>query len=104
MFEQYTYEYDRNSNITKETLKSEKEEVREHTYTAQGQLAGTQVTIDGVSRQPYRYTYDIVGNRTSVQHGSVTAFEYNGLNQMIRKTDHGNGSMVTDYTYDGSGN
>lgn len=105
IFEEYNYEYDKNSNITKETLKrGENIEIRSHVYTARGQLSDTYINYNGKSIEPYHYTYDEEGNRTSLKNGYTTSYQYNGLNQMTKQTVQLYSGIVTNYVYDGSGN
>ena len=105
IFEKYSYEYDRNSNITHEILqRGDNTEIRSHEYTVRGQLSDTNISVNGVAEQPYHYTYDEEGNRTSVQNGYTTTYEYNGLNQMTKQTVQLYGGIVTNYVYDKSGN
>jgi YD repeat-containing protein len=104
VYEKYSYEYDKNSNIIKETTEGAGKEVREYTYTEKGQLSDTAISINGSTQTPYHYEYDSVGNCTRLKHGYIEDMTYNGLNQLVKKTEHTGSEVVTNYTYDKSGN
>ena len=61
------------------------------------------VAKDGAEVTRYRYTYDILGNRTSVIEGKdkVTQYEYDAKSQLVKVMQ---GMNVTEYVYDSVGN
>lgn len=77
-------------------------ETREYTYSDfYDRLVQTAVTKGGTTKTT-SYSYDPAGNRISMtENGSTTTYEYNGLNQLKKKTDT---TGTTFYTYDSRGN
>lgn len=110
--EAYTYQYDKNSRLVKETLQnlySEKEddrqdEVRSYEYDRNRLNAANSYTSI--------YTYDVVGNRTGQKQiggaGTLTTdYRYNSLNQLTgsdTKDTNGTSKSSKVYTYDADGN
>ncbi len=95
--EAYTYEYDKNSRLVRETLQNlypEKEEerqdeIRTYTYDTSNRLVRTKVENRRNAAASYEtsYTYDAVGNRltetTSTNNQTeTTKYTYNSLNQL----------------------
>lgn len=110
--EAYTYQYDKNSRLVKETLQNlypEKEddrqdEVRSYEYDRNRLNAANSYTSI--------YTYDVVGNRTGQKQiggaGTLTTdYRYNSLNQLTgsdTKDTNGTSKSSKVYTYDADGN
>lgn len=116
VLEQYTYSYDKNSNIISETIinnyptKQEERvnETRTYTYDSLNRLITSKKT-DNISQTVSNasYTYDKVGNCTkSVEDGVTTYSTYNSLNQLVQRNVSKNGARVglTFYSYDANGN
>lgn len=114
--EQYTYSYDKNSNIISETVinnypaKQEEKvnETRTYTYDSLNRMVTSKI-IDNISQTVSNasYTYDKVGNCTkSVEDGVITYSTYNSLNQLVQRDVSKNGTRVglTFYSYDANGN
>lgn len=119
--ESYSYEYDKNSRIIKETIQNfypEKEEdkqqeVRNYTYDNQGSLLQMQVENVLHDEESYTvsYTYDAVGNRLSqvkemLGDKETTDYSYNSLNQLmssITRTSDGTVTEQKSYIYDVAG-
>ena len=78
-----------------------------YTYVTNGGNTSSLVathTVDGVV---YSYTYDGLGNITSVKENGTlkTAYSYDSLGQLIKATHYSDGQTVSyDYYYDKSGN
>ena len=120
--EAYTYQYDKNSRLVKETLQnlySEKEddrqdEVRSYEYDRRGNLVQTKVEnrLNAANSYTSIYTYDAVGNRTGQKQiggaGTLTTdYRYNSLNQLTgsdTKDTNGTSKSSKVYTYDADGN
>lgn len=115
--ESYTYEFDQNNNITKETLKNEYpeegfkvDETREYTFDLLDQLVQTDITDRANDKtETIVYTYDKAGNRLSEESNDTeTQYTYNSLNQMLTgtETSKADESVTSDktYTYDKNGN
>jgi len=116
IIESHQYEYDKNSNITKETninnyptQDSEKvNESRAYEYDGLGQLLKFVLTdhnSGAVSETVY--TYDKVGNRlTEIEGDKVTRYIYNNLNQLTAITETTDGTVTSQksYLYDANGN
>ena len=116
ILEQYTYSYDKNSNIISETIinnypaKQEEKvnETRTYTYDSLNRMVTSKKT-DNISQTVSNasYTYDKVGNCTkSVEDGVTTYSTYNSLNQLVQRNVSKNGARVglTFYSYDANGN
>lgn len=117
VMESYTYEYDKNSNITKKTevnnypLEGEKkiDESKDYTYDALGRLTQTITTNHKKDdeKKTTIYEYDKVGNRTLENvNGKATSYTYNGLDQALTVTKY-EGTSVSEqiqYGYDANGN
>ena len=114
--EQYTYSYDKNSNIISETVinnypvKQEEKvnETRTYTYDSLNRMVTSKKT-DHISQTVSNasYTYDKVGNCTkTVEDGVTTYSTYNSLNQLVQRDVLKNGTRVglTFYSYDANGN
>ena len=93
ILEQYTYGYDKNSNIISETIinnypaKQEERvnETRTYAYDSLNRMIISKRT-DNISQTVSNasYTYDKVGNCTkSVEDGVTTYSTYNSLNQLV---------------------
>ena len=120
--EAYTYQYDKNSRLVKETLQNlypEKEddrqdEVRSYEYDRRGNLVQTKVEnrLNAANSYTSLYTYDAVGNRTGQKQigeaGTLTTdYRYNSLNQLTgsdTKDTNGTSKSSKVYTYDADGN
>ena len=120
--EAYTYQYDKNSRLVKETLQNlypEKEddrqdEVRSYEYDKRGNLVQTKVEnrLNAANSYTSIYTYDAVGNRTGQKQiggaGTLTTdYRYNSLNQLTgsdTKDTNGTSKSSKVYTYDANGN
>ena len=120
--EAYTYEYDKNSRLVRETLQNlypEKEEerqdeIRTYTYDTGNRLVRTKVENRRNAAASYEtsYTYDAVGNRltetTSTNNQTeTTKYTYNSLNQLTNgETKKSDGTQVArkEYKYDANGN
>lgn len=120
--EAYTYEYDKNSRLVRETLQNlypEKEEerqdeIRTYTYDTSNRLVRTKVENRRNAAASYEtsYTYDAVGNRltetTSTNNQTeTTKYTYNSLNQLTNgETKKSDGTQVArkEYKYDANGN
>lgn len=120
--EAYTYSYDKNSRLVRETLQNlypEKEEDRQdevHTYQydVRGNLIRTEVEnqLDAANSYVLSYTYDAVGNRLKQERSSTlgtltTNYSYNSLNQLLNSdTKDANGTAISTkaYAYDANGN
>ena len=120
--EAYTYQYDKNSRLVKETLQNlypEKEddrqdEVRSYEYDRRGNLVQTKVEnrLNAANSYTSIYTYDAVGNRTGQKQiggaGTLTTdYRYNSLNQLTgsdTKDTNGTSKSSKVYTYDADGN
>ena len=116
ILEQYTYGYDKNSNIISETIinnypaKQEERvnETRTYAYDSLNRMIISKRT-DNISQTVSNasYTYDKVGNCTkSVEDGVTTYSTYNSLNQLVYRDVSKNGARVglTFYSYDANGN
>lgn len=116
ILEQYTYSYDKNSNIVSETIinnyPTEQEErvneARTYTYDSLNRMVTSKKT-DNITQTVSNasYTYDKVGNCIkTVEDGVTTNNTYNSLNQLVQRDVSKNGTRVglTFYSYDASGN
>ena len=117
VMESYTYEYDKNSNITKKTEvnnyppEGEKkiDESKDYTYDALGRLTKTITTNHKKDdeKKTTTYEYDKVGNRTLENvNEKATSYNYNGLDQALTATKY-EGVSVSEqiqYEYDANGN
>lgn len=116
ILEQYTYGYDKNSNITTENIindyptdENEKvNETRTYTYDNLNRMIASKKT-DNLRQTEINttYTYDKVGNCTKVdENGIITNNTYNGLNQLVQSEVIKNNTRdsYTVYTYDANGN
>ena len=116
VLEQYTYSYDKNSNIISETIinnypaKQEEKvnETRIYTYDSLNRMVTSKKT-DNISQTVSNasYTYDKVGNCTKTVEAGVTTYStYNSLNQLVQRDVSKNGARVglTFYSYDANGN
>ena len=106
--EEYTYQYDVNSQIIKETRMNlypaegtgRIDETWDYTYDNLGRLLQTTVIDDrtGETKIQKAYTYDDAGNcLTETENGQTTVNTYNLLNQLVTGGD-------TSYSYDANGN
>ncbi|MCI9126489.1 MAG: RHS repeat protein, partial [Eubacterium sp.] len=111
VLEQYTYGYDRNSNIISETIinnypaKQEEKvnETRTYMYDSLNRMVTSKIT-DNISQTVSNasYTYDKAGNCTKMVEDEVTTEStYNSLNQLVKKEVSKNGARVglTMYNY-----
>lgn len=104
---EYSYEYDLNGSIVKETAVVEGEKtVREFTYNNRNELASETITA-GKSKIHTYYLYDGSGNRakvTSDKNGvkSEITYNYNEADRLVETVDSKNGT--TTYAYDKNGN
>lgn len=103
--EQLTYEYDELTRIKKQTIQTTTPFETEYTYL-EGAVAGTTTTLVKTLRNEddtYSYTYDAVGNITSVQKNGVTieTYTYDEMYQLVGATYGGN---TYSYEYDMGGN
>ena len=116
ILEQYTYGYDKNSNITTENIindyptdENEKvNETRTYTYDNLNRMIASKKT-DNLRQTEINttYTYDKGGNCTKVdENGIITNNTYNGLNQLVQSEVIKNNvrDSYTVYTYDANGN
>ena len=117
VMESYTYEYDKNSYITKKTEvnnyppEGEKkiDESKDYTYDALGRLTKTITTNHKKDdeKKTTTYEYDKVGNRTLENvNEKATSYNYNGLDQALTATKY-EGVSVSEqiqYEYDANGN
>lgn len=117
VMESYTYEYDKNSNITKKTEannyppQGEKkiDESKDYTYDALGRLTKTITTNHKKDdeKKTTTYEYDKAGNRTLENvNGKATSYTYNGLDQALTATKYESTSVSEQiqYGYDANGN
>lgn len=116
VIEQYTYSYDKNSNIVRENIvnnypfaHAEKvNETRIYTYDSLNRMTVSSI-IDNANRTVSNttYTYDKMGNCIqTVKNGVTTVNTYNSLNQLTKR-DVSNASgrvSFTFYVYDANGN
>ena len=120
--EAYTYTYDKNSRLVRETIQNlypeevsdRQNEVRSYTYDVRGNLVRTEVEDLLNTEESYvtAYTYDAVGNRltqtkTTSGQTETTQYTYNSLNQMLTSTTTKADGTVTEtktYQYDANGN
>lgn len=116
ILEQYTYAYDKNSNIVSETIinnyptnQTEKvNETRAYTYDSLNRMVTSKIT-DNISQTVSNaaYTYDKVGNCTKVvEDGVTTESTYNSLNQLVQRQvfKDNTRTLLTYYWYDSNGN
>ena len=124
--EAHYYEYDKNSQITRETTINRYgqsngavyKEVRQYTYNSLGQLTDSWLNklnddYNSVETNSYRYQYDTAGNRIEEykemgpRNCITTDYTYNEFNQLISSNEdgdfEGNTSHKT-YSYDQNGN
>ena len=124
--EAHYYEYDKNSQITRETTINRYgqgngavyKEVHNYTYNSLGQLTESWLNklnddYNSVGINSYRYQYDTAGNRIREykemgRHDSYTTdYTYNEFNQLVSSNEdrslEGNTSHKT-YSYDNNGN
>ena len=116
VMESHQYEYDKNSNITKETninnypaQDSEKvNESRTYEYDGLGQLLKSVLTDHNSGAvSETAYTYDKVGNRlTETEGNKITRYTYNHLNQLTAVTETTDGTVTSQksYLHDANGN
>jgi RHS repeat-associated protein len=92
VMESYELEYDKVSNVIKETIVNNYHvdaakrgtEVREYSYDALDQLTSVLVKRGETTTSQAEYTYDLVGNRLSeIKDGEATTYVYNSLNQLM---------------------
>lgn len=122
--EAYTYQYDKNSRLTRVTLQNlypeeaedQQDKVRTYVYDAIGSLLQTRVEDRLHAEKSYQttYTYDAVGNRLTEKKSTlndvlteITSYVYNDLNQLTGSTTKKADETITSsktYTYDGAGN
>lgn len=120
--EAYTYTYDKNSRLVRETIQNlypeevsdRQNEVRSYTYDVRGNLVQTEVEDLLNMEESYvtAYTYDAVGNRltqtkTTSGQTETTQYTYNSLNQLLTSTTTKADGTVTEtktYQYDANGN
>ena len=116
ILEQYTYTYDKNSNITSETIinnypaKQEERvnETRTYTYDSLNRMVTSKKT-DHTSQTVSNasYTYDKAGNCTKmVEDGVTTQSVYNSLNQLVQREvfKENTRTLLTYFVYDTNGN
>lgn len=106
--ESHTYAYDKNHQITSETVvnnwpsssSARVNETRNYTYDSIGQLVQSVAT--GTKNETVSYVYNAVGNRTSETAGGIeTTYHYNSLNQLEIES---NAQGSINYDYDDNGN
>ena len=122
--ESHSYEYDKNNNITKETIinnwpsyaDNKVNEVRVHNYNSIDQLIKTTITDNNDnSVAEISYSYDEVGNRTkeiekttkgSNSQTKTIIYNYNSLNQITSSNEDTEGVNTSSmsYSYDKNGN
>lgn len=120
--EAYTYTYDKNSRLVKETILNlypeeeadRQNEVRSYSYDVRGNLIRTEVEnlLDTAASYVSAYTYDAVGNRltqtkTMAGETETTQYTYNSLNQLLTSVTTDESGTVTEsktYQYDADGN
>ena len=114
--EQYSYQYDKNSNIITENIKndypvnsSEKTNLsKKYLYDNMDRLVTTtSSSISSGTNSAIKYSYDIVGNMlTESEESSNTSYSYNSLDQLINKNVTNAGLLISDigYFYDVDGN
>ena len=121
--ETYTYQYDKNSNITEEKIVSRYamadgkgiDYTRSYTYDTVGRLKMSHAvdhTEGSLKNKQTTYAYDEVGNRTKETVGDeVTNYAYNGLNQLTGSETKKAGEIGEEktisknaYGYDRNGN
>lgn len=120
--EAYTYAYDKNSRLVRETIQNlypekvsdRQKEVRSYGYDVRGNLVSTEVEDLLNAEESYvsAYIYDAVGNRltqTKTMGGQTetTQYTYNSLNQLLASTTTKADGTVTEsktYQYDANGN
>ena len=108
VFKYFDYTYDNNSNVTRVDIMIEGNDLyKTYEYDELNRLTEEEYYIYGgpTLQYSYDYTYDAVGNRTSMVNfnGSQTVttnYIYNSLNQLMQRSKGGNYS----YTYDDNGN
>lgn len=116
VLEQYTYNYDKNSNIISEKIinnypanESDKvNETRTYTYDSLNRMVKAVVT-DNIAEtiSNTEYTYDQVGNCTKkIEDGVTTTSTYNELNQLKQQLVKEGDTPIscTYYWYDANGN
>lgn len=96
--ESYTYEYDKNSQIVKETFfnnypteaEDKQNEERTYSYDTDGKLLSMTVNdlLNEAESYTVSYTYDRVGNRLTQEKEmasdtQTTSYTYNSLNQLL---------------------
>ncbi|MEM9827674.1 MAG: RHS repeat-associated core domain-containing protein [Planctomycetota bacterium] len=107
---------EKSSGGSSETLKYDKADrvierveaggrITRFTYDALGNMISSTVDADGDDPVTHTMTYDAVGNRLTETTPAVTyRYDYNALNQRIRKTvDGGDVSSTESYQYDSLG-
>ena len=100
--DKYTYTYDavgRKNSILKQRRNADTENgFYEFKYDLMGRLS--EVTQDSTLLR--KYEYDTFGNRsTLIEEDAITNYEYNKLNQLVRKTSNADEEI---YSYDQRGN
>ncbi len=110
ILESYSYDYDKNSNITKEKHTTgyqnvaNVDETRNYEYDQLGRLISSDVLKADGTQVNNSYGYDKVGNRRLESSGGTSTWtSYNGLDQMVDKKNAGGGVIGT-YSYDQNGN
>ena len=99
------YTYDDLTRLQKRTLLTETPYVTEYTYLSGADAGKTTSLVETIKNDNdmYTYTYDAVGNITSIKKNEtvVKQYTYDSLNQLASATYGGN---TYTYTYDNSGN
>lgn len=119
--ESYAYEYDKNSNIIKETLfnnyptatEDKQNEERTYSYDTDGKLLSMTVNdlLNEAESYTVSYTYDRVGNRLTQEKETAadtetTSYIYNSLNQLLSSVTTNEEGTITEqksYVYDANG-
>ena len=104
--ESYAYQYNKNSQITNESITYNYDTVKTteqktYRYDSIGQLDYSKVVKDGTTTET-TYQYDDLGNRLRMtQNGVVTDYVYNELNQLesSKSTDTETNAVISDITY-----
>ena len=99
----FRYFYD---SFDRPTIKSGNEHAIHYTYVTNSQrVASYSITQTNAPTITYSYTYDALGNITSIKKNGITVsnYEYDSLGRLIREDDCAN-SVSWVYTYDNSGN
>ncbi len=102
VIDQYIYGYDVIGNKTSIEKHRRNLESESGIYTYAYDVIGRLESVAKDGELLRNYTYDAYGNRTSItEAGSTTRYSYNGLNQLISKSNSKNDTV---YRYDRRGN